>query len=114
MRQVRLIYTNFEFKGPHFAFADGTWAIADRYHFRLGECDKADVSGAKTVNLDALIGLPADDGPSRFQDFSGPRPIGDNEWRAAAILLKENPGKLAGIPPTGRGHRQRDGPRQRL
>jgi hypothetical protein len=49
-------------------------------------------------DLDALIGLLADERPSRFQDFSGPRTVGDNAWRAAAILLKEDPRQLAGYP----------------
>ncbi|HET6250338.1 MAG TPA: hypothetical protein VFE47_21805 [Tepidisphaeraceae bacterium] len=49
-------------------------------------------------DLDGLAGLLADERPSRFADFNGPRTVGDNAWRALAVLLKEDPRKLAGYP----------------
>ncbi|HEY0909944.1 MAG TPA: hypothetical protein VGD75_06885 [Bradyrhizobium sp.] len=52
---------------------------------------------AKT-DLDALVALLADERPSRFFDFSGPRTLGDNAWRALAVLLKDDPRTLAGYP----------------
>jgi hypothetical protein len=52
----------------------------------------------KKEDLDALVALLGDERPSRFCDFSGPRPVGDNAWRAIAMLLKADPRTLAGIP----------------
>jgi hypothetical protein len=49
-------------------------------------------------DIDALVALLADDRPSRFYDFSGPRTIGDNAWRALAALLNDDPRTLAGYP----------------
>ena len=49
-------------------------------------------------DLDALVALLADDRPSRFSDFSGPRTVGDNAWRALASLLNDDPRALAGYP----------------
>jgi hypothetical protein len=49
-------------------------------------------------DLDALVALLGDERPSRFWDFSGPRTLGDNAWRAIAVLLKADPRTLAGIP----------------
>ena len=49
-------------------------------------------------DLDALVQLLADERPSRFADFSGPRTLGDNAWRAVTVLLKDDPRKLAGHP----------------
>jgi len=48
------------------------------------------------TDLDALVALLADERPSRFADFSGPRAVGDNAWRALAVLLKADPRTLAG------------------
>jgi hypothetical protein len=50
------------------------------------------------ADLDALVALLADERPSRFSDFSGPRSIGDNAWRACAMLLGDDPRTLAGHP----------------
>lgn len=50
----------------------------------------------KKEDLDALVALLADERPSRFWDFSGPRTVGDNSWRAVAKLLEADPRKLAG------------------
>lgn len=47
------------------------------------------------ADLDALVALLADERPSRFWDFSGPRTVGDNAWRALATLLKSDPRTLA-------------------
>lgn len=52
----------------------------------------------KKQDLDALVALLNDERPSRFWDFSGPRPIGDNALRALTILLEVDPRKLAGHP----------------
>jgi len=52
----------------------------------------------KKDDLDALVALLADERPSRFWDFSGPRTTGDNAWRALATLLDADPRKLAGHP----------------
>ena len=49
-------------------------------------------------DLDALVALLADERPSRFCDFTGPRTLGDNAWRAVAALLKSDPRTLAGYP----------------
>lgn len=49
-------------------------------------------------DLDALVALLNDERPSRFADFSGPHPVGDNALRALAILLKADPRALAGHP----------------
>jgi len=46
-------------------------------------------------DLDGLAALLADERPSRFWDFSGPRTLGDNAWRAMATLLKADPRTLA-------------------
>jgi len=50
----------------------------------------------KKEDLDALVALLADERPSRFWDFAGPRSVGDNAWRALAKLLDADPRKLAG------------------
>lgn len=50
------------------------------------------------TDYDALVELLADERPSRFNDFSGPRTVGDNAWRALAMLLKSDPRTLAGYP----------------
>jgi hypothetical protein len=50
------------------------------------------------ADLDALVALLADERPSRFFEFSGPRTVGDNAWRAVAELLKGDPRTLAGYP----------------
>jgi hypothetical protein len=47
-------------------------------------------------DLDALISLLGDERPSRFFDFNGPRTVGDNAFRAVAMLLEADPRKLAG------------------
>jgi hypothetical protein len=47
-------------------------------------------------DLDALIALLGDERPSRFFDFNGPRTVGDNAFRAVALLLEADPRKLAG------------------
>jgi hypothetical protein len=52
----------------------------------------------KREDLDALVALLADERPSRFWDFNGPRTVGDNAWRAVAKLLEADPRKLAGQP----------------
>ena len=52
----------------------------------------------KKADLDALVALLADDRPSRFNDFAGPRTVGDNAWRAVAELVKDDPRRLAGYP----------------
>ena len=52
----------------------------------------------KKVDLDALIALLGDERPSRFFDFSGPRTLGDNAWRAAAVILETDPRTLAMYP----------------
>lgn len=49
-------------------------------------------------DLDALVGLLADERPSRFADFAGPHPLGDNAFRALAVLLKADPRALARHP----------------
>ena len=49
-------------------------------------------------DLDALVALLDDERPSRFFDFSGARTVGDNAWRALALLLKGDPRTLAGYP----------------
>jgi len=49
-------------------------------------------------DLDALVVLLDDQRPSRWIDFTGTRSVGDNAWRALAILLKQDPRSLAGIP----------------
>jgi hypothetical protein len=49
-------------------------------------------------DLDALVALLGDERPSRFWEFSGPHPVGDNALRALAILLKADPRALAGHP----------------
>lgn len=50
------------------------------------------------ADLDALVALLADHRPSRFNDFSGPRTVCDNAWRALAVLLQADPRTLAGYP----------------
>lgn len=50
------------------------------------------------ADLDALVALLADERPSRFFDFSGPRTVGDNAWRALATLLEADPRALSGHP----------------
>ncbi|HEY2587465.1 MAG TPA: hypothetical protein VGI81_17095 [Tepidisphaeraceae bacterium] len=50
------------------------------------------------ADLDALVALLADERPSRCADFSGPRTVGDNAWRAVATLLGSDPRALAGYP----------------
>jgi hypothetical protein len=50
------------------------------------------------ADLDKLMTLLADKRPSRFVDFTGPRTLGDNSWRAVARLLKADPRTLAGYP----------------
>ncbi|HET6251292.1 MAG TPA: hypothetical protein VFE47_26650 [Tepidisphaeraceae bacterium] len=50
------------------------------------------------ADLDGLVSLLADDRPSRFWDFYGPRTLGDNAWRALGALLKADPRTLAGYP----------------
>ena len=50
------------------------------------------------ADLDGLVVLLADERASRFWDFAGPRTVGDNAWRALAILLKSDPRTLAGYP----------------
>jgi hypothetical protein len=52
----------------------------------------------KKEDLDALVALLADERPSRFWDFNGPRSVGDNAWRAVAALVSSDPRKLAGAP----------------
>jgi hypothetical protein len=52
----------------------------------------------KKEDLDALVAFLADERPSRFWDFSGPRTAGDNAWRAVATLLEADPRRLAGHP----------------
>jgi len=49
-------------------------------------------------DFDALVALLGDERPTRFFDFSGPRVLGDNAWRALAVLFKKDPRTLAGIP----------------
>ena len=49
-------------------------------------------------DLDALVALLADGRPSRWNDFAGPRSVGDNAWRAVTELLKADPRTLAGYP----------------
>jgi hypothetical protein len=49
-------------------------------------------------DLDALVALLSDERPSRFSDFSGPRTLGDNAWRAVTVLLKSDPRTLAKYP----------------
>ena len=49
-------------------------------------------------DLDSLVALLDDPRPSRFFDFSGSRPVGDNAWRAVTVLLNSDPRKLAGYP----------------
>ena len=48
-------------------------------------------------DLDELVTLLADERPTRFNDFSGPRTLGDNAW-CLAELLKSDPRTLAGYP----------------
>jgi hypothetical protein len=52
----------------------------------------------KKEDLDALVALLGDERPSRFFDFSGPRTVGDNAWRALASLLEADPRTLSGHP----------------
>ena len=52
----------------------------------------------KPEDLDALVALLDDERPSRFMDFVGPRSVGDNAWRALAVLLKRDPRALALVP----------------
>ena len=52
----------------------------------------------KKEDLDALVALLADERPSRFWDFNGPRTLGDNAWRAVASLLESDPRALASHP----------------
>lgn len=52
----------------------------------------------KKSDLDALVALLGDDRPSRFADFTGPRTLGDNAWRALATLLNADPRALAAHP----------------
>ena len=52
----------------------------------------------KKEDLDALVALLADERPSRFWDFAGPRTVGDNAWRALAKLLDADPRSLASYP----------------
>jgi hypothetical protein len=49
-------------------------------------------------DLDELVALLGDERPSRFWDFSGPRTVGDNAWRALASLLGTDPRRLAQYP----------------
>jgi hypothetical protein len=49
-------------------------------------------------DMDALVALLGDERPSRFWDFSGAHPAGDNAMRALAVLLKADPRTLAGHP----------------
>lgn len=49
-------------------------------------------------DIDALVALLANERPSRFHDFNGPRTVGDSAWCALAILLEEDPRKLAEYP----------------
>jgi len=48
------------------------------------------------TDLDALVALLADERPSRFADFSGPRAVGDNAWRALAVLAQGRPAHAGG------------------
>ena len=52
----------------------------------------------KKEDLDALVALLADERPSRFWDFNGPRTVGDNAWRAVSTLLDGDPRTLAKVP----------------
>lgn len=52
----------------------------------------------KKEDLDALVALLADERPSRFWDFNGPRTVGDNAWRALTTLLESDPRELAKLP----------------
>jgi hypothetical protein len=52
----------------------------------------------KSADLDELVNLLADDHPSRFRDFAGGHTLGDNAWRALAVLLKDDPRNLANYP----------------
>jgi hypothetical protein len=52
----------------------------------------------KKEDLDALVALLADERPSRFWDFTGPRTVGDNAWRAVTTLLEADPRTLAKHP----------------
>lgn len=49
-------------------------------------------------DLDALVALLGDGRPSRWVDFAGARSVGDNAWRALAVILKKDPRVLAGMP----------------
>lgn len=52
----------------------------------------------KKEDLDKLVAMLGDERPSRFWDFSGPRTVGDNAWRALATLLESDPRSLAKYP----------------
>ncbi len=59
----------------------------------------APVSAYKPMaaDMDDLVTLLSDPRPSRWNDFSGARSVGDNAWRALAVLLKQDPRSLAKI-----------------
>lgn len=51
----------------------------------------------KKEDLEGLVELLADERPSRFWDYTGPRSVGDNAWRALAALLEADPRTLAKV-----------------